>query len=107
MCCAKTRNSALAHAVEGAVIERQGMGKRLLMYFTNRLRDAVDPDFWTTTDSAISNGENISDGEEVDADELPLNHLRPCVLGENGVPAGRSMYEDSNGESGMFVANAI
>lgn len=65
----------------------------------NQLRDAVDPDFWTTTDSHVSDGENMSEGEGADTDELPLNHLRPCVLGENGVPAAISKYSD--GESGM------
>jgi hypothetical protein len=58
-------------------------------------------------DSAMIDGKNISDRGEVDANELPLNHLHPCVLSENGVPPGRSMHKDSNGESGMFIANAI
>jgi len=65
-----------------------------------QLRDAVDMDCWATMDgSAASDGENMSDGEGANANALPLNHLRPCVLGENGVPAGTSEYSD--GEAGM------
>lgn len=67
----------------------------------NRLRDAVDPDFWTMTDGSAGGGENMSDGEGAGADELPLNHLHPCVLGENGVPAGNPMIEYSDRETGI------
>lgn len=70
----------------------------------NQLRDAVDTDVW------VSDSENMSGGEgadaDADADELPLNHLLPCVLGENGVPEGRDIYRDSDGESGMSAAIA-
>jgi hypothetical protein len=67
----------------------------------NRLRDAVDPDIWTTTDDSVGDAENVPDGQGINADELPLNHLLPCVLGENGVPAGNAVSEYSDGEIGM------
>jgi hypothetical protein len=38
----------------------------------------------------------------VDADGLPLSHLRPCVFGENGVPAGNAaVSEYSDDETSM------
>jgi hypothetical protein len=43
-------------------------------------------------------------GEHVkDADQLPLNHLRPCVLDENGVPAGKTSSEYNDAESGTSL----
>ena len=48
-----------------------------------------------------SDGKNMAGGERADTDELPLNHLRPCVSGENGVPAWNAMSENSDGETGM------
>ena len=64
----------------------------------NLLHEAVNPDFRSMMDGSVSDGKNMSD-RGADADELPLNHLHPCVLGEGDIPPGNY---DSNGESGML-----
>jgi hypothetical protein len=76
-----------------------GLNFTSLWQVYNQLRDAVDLDFWTTTDGSVSDAENMS--KEADADQLPLNHLRPYVLDENGVPAGKASSEYNDAESGM------
>ena len=54
----------------------------------NQLRDAVESDFLATTIGSTSacRGESVAEDED---EQLPLSYLRPCVFGENGVPAGQ------------------
>jgi len=62
----------------------------------NQLRDAIDSDFLerTTTGTFVRHEESASESEDDGVveqlldDQLPLSGLRPCVFGENGVPAG-------------------
>lgn len=50
----------------------------------NQLHDAVDSDFLERTSARH---ESMSEDEDT-VEQPPLSELRPCVFGENGVPAG-------------------
>jgi hypothetical protein len=59
----------------------------------NQVCDAVDSDFLcrTTADTFSRYGESTPDSDGM-VEQLPLSNLRPCVFGENGVPAAQ-IYE--------------
>ncbi len=57
------------------------------------MRDAVDEDFLFEAGAGAFDEENASASEELDANQLPLRHLRPCEFGKNGIPAAQSIRE--------------
>lgn len=58
----------------------------------NQVCDAVDSEFLCrTTADTFPHGESTPDLDGV-VEQLPLSNLRPCVFGENGVPAAQ-IYE--------------
>ena len=62
----------------------------------NQLCDAADSDFLERTTNTSEDEDTVTVEELLEnegvVEQLPLTDLRPCVFGENGVPARRT-YE--------------
>ena len=64
------------------------MGFHLFWDVYNQVRNAVDSDFlFQASIGAIDEEENTS--EDSDVYQRPLEDLRPCEFGKNGIPAGQ------------------